>query len=285
MIDQPDLEYATEYRQLLDLFYQMFVSLHGVQTDGRLADCVGVAKKLFLHASTVFYLCYGIKVPLKDENKTVQTIDISSMAVIVRSALETCLTLYDVFFLPKNDDEFEFEHALWTLKGIIIREDYPIQDKSLQNDYKKAQQDIAELRERLRKTVVFNHLKKGEQDNVLKGKWKKAFFMKATAAGFDEGFIKKVYAYYSGYTHADGLSCIQIMTTSAQDKIKFVKLHMTTMMVVLSKAIIGCGQKFPETMSVCARNSEAYSYAKILAQAGSTDVIKSSYPDDELPKD
>jgi len=76
-------------------------------------------------------------------------------------------------------------------------------------------------------------------------------------------FIKKVYSYYSGYAHSDGLSGAQIVTANKrEDQINMVELHMSIVMILLSKMIINYSDLFPEAKMACDKKSETFLVAK-----------------------
>jgi len=73
-----------------------------------------------------------------------------------------------------------------------------------------------------------------------------------------------MYAYYSGFVHADGLSASQIMAAqNKQDQVEHIEIHMRVIMLVLSKMIIEYARKFPEAKKVCDKDPEAYFSAEI----------------------
>jgi hypothetical protein len=258
-----------QYLQLLDLAYQVAQSLkRKPASDSRWPDCQQLATKLGFHAATVYALRQGTRAPLPSSASGANFFDFASVAVITRAALETYLTLFEVFFEPTTDDEFEFSHALWQLSGFIVRENYVPSDPALQSKFANAQQEIQDLRNRLQKTAKFATMTPGEQKEVLKGKRKRDWTSVVNAAGFGQQTIWRIYAYYSGYVHADGLSCVQIVTANtADEQIEHIEFHMVTMMVVMSKMIVEYARKFPEAKEVCDKNSDTFYLADVMAQA------------------
>jgi hypothetical protein len=259
-----------QFLQLLDLAYQTIQSLAGKSsTDPRLPDCQQLADKLFFHAATIYWLRQGTKAPGPHfPNGEVWFYDFASTAVLTRAALETYLTLFEVFFEPATDDEFEFSHALWQLSGFVIRENFAISDPAFRQQVADSQKQIQEMRTRLQRTKKFNALKPGEQKNVLEGKRKRDWTNLARAAGFGEQTIRQMYAYYSGYVHADGLSGVQIVgAQSAKDQTAYIEIHMTTLMIVLSKLVIQYAAKFPEAKAVCDNNPSVFYRVQVLSGA------------------
>jgi hypothetical protein len=268
MSTQPTFD-INQYLKLLDLTYQVTQSLKGKpSSDPRWFDCQQLAAKLFFHAATVYDLRFGTKVPLLSSMNGADFYDFASVAVITRAALETYLTLFEVFFEPATDDEFEFSHALWKLSGFVVRENYIPADPELQSQFTNAQQEIQDMRNRLQKTAKFASMACHQQKEVLKGKRKRARKSVANAAGFGQQTIEGMYAYYSGYVHADGLSGAQIeIAKTAHEQIEHIEFHMKTVMVVMSKMIVGYAKKFPEAKAACNTNMDTFYIAETLAQA------------------
>jgi hypothetical protein len=269
MYTQPKYD-INEYIQLLDLTYQVIQSLQGKPSpDSRWPDCQHLATKLFFHAATVYRLRQGTIVPLLSSSGT-NFFDFASVTVITRAILETYLTLFEVFFKPTSDDEFEFRHAIWKLSGFIIRENYVPHDPGLQSQFASAQKEIQDLKVRIQKTAFYASMRAREQKEALKGKRKRDWPSVAKSAGFGEQTLRRMYAYYSGYVHADGLSGSQIVTArTAQEQIYYIEINIRTIMIVLSKLIIEYARKFTEAKIVCDKNPETYHLALILAEAES----------------
>ncbi len=261
-----------QYLQLLDLTYEVAQSLRGKPSpDNRWPDCQQLAAKLFFHAATVFWLREaGTKAPVPRSINGCSFHDFPSVAVLTRACLETYLTLFEVFFEPVTEDEFEFRHALWLLSGFVVRENYVSLDPTLQSQFANAQTEINEMRTRLQNTNRYKSLKPSEQRKVSKGEAIRSWRTVAKSAGFGEKAILRMYAYYSGYVHADGLSGTQIATArSAQEQIDHIEIHMRTIMIVLSKTILDYAKRFPEARAVCDKNPDVYYRAEIWSGAAS----------------
>jgi hypothetical protein len=255
------------YPDILDLSFDVIEALKGKKvTDSRFPDCQQLATKLFFHGATIYYLRDGTKTPSPYSIGGTNFIDFASAAVIVRAALETYLVLYDVYFGPTSDDEFEFEHATWKLAGFVIRENYKPSDPTFKNNYKTSQEQIHEIRERIKKTARFQSLKPNQQKSVLQGKRIKNRKRTGESAGFGEKVLTLLYKYYSGYVHADGLSASQIMASETrEEQIKMFKFHMLFMMILLSKLIVEYAKRFPESAQACQNKLEVFTHAKVYA--------------------
>ena len=194
--------------------------------------------------------------------------DFASSAVLTRTTLETYITLAEVFFDPTNDDELEFNHALWQLSGFILRENLFESDRAPESLVESSVTLLEQLRERLRNTEIFNVLTPGQQREVLRGVRKRDWSQAASAAGFGERQLRLMYQYTSSYVHSDGLSGAQLKSVqTAQEQIEFIEGHMFIVVTVLAKMILQYAEFFPESLDVCNNNSEAFSTAKMISEA------------------
>jgi hypothetical protein len=271
MTNNSKLEFTSNYLPLLDLAFDVAQSIKGKKTtDHIMPDCQQLALKLYMHAATIYHLRQGTKAPVpKSVEEGTNFFDFSSAAVLTRAAIETYLTLFEVFFEPVSADEREFRYLLWILSGVIIREKYDPNDPSLSEQVLESKKLIANLRKRLQATKRFSTLSSRQQNDVLKGKrmtrnWEDV----AKAANFNKEFIRRIYAYYSGYTHSDGLSGIQIVTAKTRDQqIQMFELHMAIVMILLSKMIINYYDLFPESKKACIAKLETFLFAREIINA------------------
>jgi len=241
------------YLRLLDLCYEVAQSLKGTKsTVPHLPDCQQLAGKLFMHAASIWWLAQGTRAPAPESVGGADFYDFPSVAVLTRVALETYLTLFEVFLEPETRDEFEFNHALWQLSGFVLREGFVPSDPSLGEWAARSEGEIEEMRSRLSTTQKYASLSSREKKAVLRGKRRREWPAVARAAGFGEETIRRMYAYYSGYVHADGLAGAQIMQASTrQEQSRFIEGHMHLVMSILAKMILGYEAKFPEARRIC----------------------------------
>lgn len=252
-----------EYLEILELTFEVVESINGkVSPDGRKPDSQYLALKLYTHAATAYWLYTGTKSTVPASTGGSAFIDFSSIAVLTRSALETYLSFFEVFIAPKTDDEFEFNYCLWHLSGQVIRENLIPIDPALHEDYKIVQEDIKALRDRLMATAVFQNLKPKEQKDVLRGKRKRDWLLVAKSAGFDHQFIRRIYAYYSGFVHADGFTAGQLMSAQTRDDQLFhAQIHLVTLMIILAKFVLDYGNLFEEVRAIFPKFNSAFERA------------------------
>jgi hypothetical protein len=244
-----------EYLSILELAFEVAQALSGKVMDNRRADVESLALKLYAHGCTVYWLYQGTKVPVPVSTGGSSFVDFSSMAVITRSALETYLTFFEVFVQPTSEDEFEYNYCLWYLAGNAFLEDVGTVDPSLQAEHDVATREIAALRDRLKATAKFASLTSGQQRNVLEGKRQRQWDVVAKTAGFGFEFLRRrIYPYYSDFVHAGGLTAGQLLSAQGkEDQLFHAKIHLVTMMILLSKFILNYEDLFTEARTVIAR--------------------------------
>ena len=238
-----------EYLQLLDLLYQVAQSLEGKSyPDKRLHDCNRLALKIFSHAATVYWLKQGTKAPIPEPDGA-DFFDMASVAVITRSALDTYLTMYELFFEHITDDEKEFRYALWILSGFVIRDDIVPSDPTL-----------IVMRERIKNTATYASITKKQQRQVLeKGKRVvRDIRERAKVAGFGPKTIQQLNQYLSSYVHSDGLSAVQIMEADTSEKQKgYIENCMNIIKMIMSKMILEYKNLFPSAEAWCLAKPKA----------------------------
>lgn len=263
---------TSHYPSYLSLMYQVVQSISGKPSiDPRWPDCQELAAKLFFHASTIHWLRQGTRAPLPGTNAQASFFDLTSVSVLARACLDTFLTLFHVFFSPASEDEFEFRYVLWKLAGEVVREGPAPSDASLQESHDLAQQDIADLRARIKATALYKSLTAKQQRAVLAGARSVNWSRTAEEAGFGKQMIRQIRAFYSGHVHADGLSASQVLGAETRDaQIEHIEIDMTTVMIVLAKFICLYADKFPEARAVCLSNADNYERCIMLAGAASS---------------
>jgi len=265
---QPSSE-RESYLRLLDLCYEVAQSLRATQASmPHMPDCQQLALKLFMHAASIHWLAQGTHAPVPESVVGgAYFYDFPSVAVLTRVALDTYLTLFEVFFEPETRDEFEFNHALWQLSGFVVREGVVPSDPGLRDWVAGSEREIEEMRSRLCATQKYASLSSGEKKAVLRGRRGRDWSAVARAAGFAEQTIRRMYAYYSGYVHADGLAGAQIMQAATrEEQSRFIEGDMRLVMSMLAKTILGYEAKFQEARRICEGRPADHTLAQVWSE-------------------
>lgn len=258
-----------EYLRILDLTYEVAQALQGkiAETPG-LPNCQQLVKKLFFHAASIYWLRRGTQSPVPYSTQGESFCDFASIAVLTRAVFDTYLALFSVFLEPTTQDEFEFRHTLWQLSGFVVREGIVPSDPTLGPRYAEAQREVQDLRRRIERTARYKSLTPRQQKDVLNGRTLRGWRDVARAAGFGEQTIQKIYAYYSSYVHADGLSGTQIASArTRREQEGLTDPSMNLVISILSKVIVGYAQKFTEASIVCSKNPDVFQLAQVYSGA------------------
>jgi hypothetical protein len=204
---------------------------------------------------TIQHLKKGSDVTLWDHPNVANVIDFASVMVITRSIFETYLNLFETCIEPTSEDEFKYRHAVYELRGFLIRESPLLVDPDLEMSMIVEQklEEVETIRERVRETAFFQKLNSDQQKNTLEGKLypKRKFVEIAKAAGFGEQFIEKLYRYLSGYVHGDSLSIAQIADATNEQKRSYIDTNLQRVMIIISKVILDYANLFPQAKAVC----------------------------------
>jgi hypothetical protein len=197
----------------------------------------GLGQKIIHHCLSVRHLFKGYQL-VTDAHVYGATVDFASIAILVRAALETYLTLHHVFVASKDPEELRFRFLCWHLGGYLDRADFEPQNQAQISLKESEAQAIAELRANIQLCPSFLALNSKLQKLVLKGNWRidKVWADLAAEAGFQEAFFRQQYKFLCGYAHSSRLSIIQIQQRGdvAQQK-ALAKASVGVAMVVLAK--------------------------------------------------
>jgi len=255
-----------DYRDILDLASLVCNELKGRTTSiPKMASCQRLAFKLIFHAATIYHLRNGTKI--QELTIPFDFFDQMSTMALTRVTLENYIRLYEIFFMPKNDDERIFIHSLWELSGFVIRE--CIDNKYVSEEIvEKGLQDIEEIRKELGQTSEYQSLSDKEKKQINKGKKPNRFGWKTVAenAGIASETFFNTYQLLNSYVHSDGLSGAQLIAADTSDKqIEYIDMCMSLVMGVLSKMIHNYAETFPPSRVVCDNNPELFNKAEIWA--------------------
>jgi hypothetical protein len=263
LIRLADIEY---YEKIPQLALEITETLHYSIKEPYRRDVLQLAIRLIGQSQTLLSLGSPTAplVPRLGNRKPI--VDVSSIAVIFRSILETYLTMHEVFFEPKNDNDFDFYHSRWILIGIhnakkrMSDEEYrvnaPESIEPLRIDATKRMQNTSQYQQMLLQKKN-NHDKTLDsllQRNKEPSEWQRI----AQSADISIAAYQHMYSGYSGYVHSDGLSSFQLHKLHEADfdfMAEFIP-YMATGLV--SKMITDFVAKYPEAEQLVNANKALY---------------------------
>lgn len=189
-------------------------------SDERVLDAEGLAVKCFFHAISCFYLYRTTNIP----ELGARFFDSSSMSVLARAAMESCLVFDYVFYSPKSEAERELRHLSWVLADLIERQELPTTLPDSKQKQARELRLIKSLKERIRKNTIFLGLSSSVQKALLEKKqWRWSSWTDiARDAGFSKLLAEHVYRLFCSYAHSGSISVLQVRQAKARDDQKFL---------------------------------------------------------------
>ncbi|MBF9223384.1 DUF5677 domain-containing protein [Hymenobacter ruricola] len=229
----------------------------------------GLGQKIISHTISVRHLYHGQQLIVGNNQYPVQ-IDFASLAILVRAALETYLTLNHVFISAKTLEEAKFNFLCWHLAGFLDRMGFEPKNQAQIELKESERKSISALTTEIQASLPFSTLSKKQQEAVLRGNWRvdKSWRQLAVNAGFDEGFFKQQYSFLCGYAHSSRLSVIQIQQSrNLVQQQEMADASVGVAMVVLAKFMYDYIQLIP-TLKAVQNNLSAFGMISIWKTIG-----------------
>lgn len=249
-----------EMEILMNFYVQVGNSIVGKKIEGHkgIKYAETIAKKTFLHITSAYSLMKGLRVKLID-NSYIEFIDHSSIAVLIRSALESYITFNHLFISPKDAIEKEFRFHCWDLYGFIERKNFKAESEDSVRRKMQEQEQIKETINLIRTFDSYKKLSPKEQARIEKGHWKlnNKWPDLAENAGFDKALFVDTYSYLCSYAHTGRLSALQIMQTQTKEEQSvLIESLLGYALMILSKFICDYVFLIPETRLAFEANKE-----------------------------
>jgi hypothetical protein len=264
----------SEYLMILKLFGDVVNSQQGSSpSDERLLYAQALALKFFEHACAIQSLSNGVDTnPIIQKDGTL--LGYSSMEVLERSLFECLLTFFYIYIDPPDGDTFEFRYCVWHLRGLIVRErffvDFPPTDKGSEQDQLEFLNNefdyIDELRDRIKKTNFFLGIRKEKKRKLVlkEGKWQFPIWIDLSKqAGISPRFSQILYLLLSDQSHSGGLSAIQMLDLSINERNDRMEGTLSLGKLLISKMMTQYLDLFPNTVRVFEANQEVARLVKV----------------------
>jgi len=181
---------------------------------------------------------------INSQNPNSALIDISSTFVIVRSIIENFLTIFYLYILPENEDEFEFFHQLYSGASMMRRQDLKknYNDNDEQPSQRKLEEEklILDLVVKLKESPFYKSLNKHKRKNIES---MSSTNMKAMIYNWNELIIKSdlrnelfknTWRLASSYAHSEELALVQLKDYYSSEKGKFAQINFLSSMINLN---------------------------------------------------
>lgn len=233
-------------------------------------DVLQLAIRLIGQSQTLYHLgSPSVSVVPRLGNREL-VVDISSISSIFRTIIDTFLTMHEVFFEPKDENDFEFFHARWMLIGLHnIKKHTP---DYIYNVF--APQEVEPLRlsatNRIRNTTQYQTMLEKKKNNHNKtmdalinrnrddNEWKRI----AQSANIDVSAYQKMYSGYSGYVHSDGYTSYKLSQLDAADFDNHVEILLFLVARIVSKMICDFTHRYKEADEIAKSYKRVYPIIK-----------------------
>jgi hypothetical protein len=268
------MEKEREYLSILDLLFRVVQANDGVeQRNEKLLEAEGLARKLFFHSASAFYLARGTTI--NDFPSTqVSFFDPASIDVLARAIVESFLTFHYIFGSNISDEERDFRFYSWQLGGLKERQKPLSNIQILEQEAKKRlatdQKCIERYEQILKNNKVFLNLKKEQQKNILKGHWRTQYWRDiALDAKLSQTHAEDFYKYLCGYAHSSSLSILQLSQANTREtQLALFAGTMGVIKIAMSNFIFEYCKLFPKSVLELNKNAKAKMAAEDWVRVG-----------------
>ncbi|MFZ4288023.1 DUF5677 domain-containing protein [Variovorax sp. HJSM1_2] len=232
-------ELDPDYAVLLDYLFEL-VKARGRSSVPRNQryknDAQLIAIKLCNHLHSIRLLSEGARYLFDDGSETA-IVDCSSVAVLVRGALETYL-MFHYLFGSADEEVNRFRHACWGCCGLMTRQSYAANTKKTREQVEREKPELDAVRAVIKTHPEFQKYSAKQQAQLLQGNWdvkkeETSFLALAKSAGMDEKYFRDIYQYLSGFAHSSYEAVKQIQVAlpdvNLQRRISHTVMEIATM--------------------------------------------------------
>jgi hypothetical protein len=254
------------YESILQVALEITEKLDSTITMPYRRDVLQLAIRLIAQSQTLYYLgspSVSLAPRLGGRNPIV---DISSIASIFRTIIETYLTMHEVFFEPKDDNDFDFFHSRWMLIGI-----HNVRKHTPADVYKVfAPETVEPLRvdaaKRMKNTTQYQAMLSRKKNNPRKtmealihrnrepAEWQRI----AQSANISAADYQKMYSAFSGYIHSDGYTSFKLHQQDAAECDSIVEFLLYLVTGIVSKMICDFTERYEDADHIAKTNNFLY---------------------------
>lgn len=176
------------------------------------AQVLGV--KIFRHIATAQQISTGIGFEF-GAGQVFSHIDHSSVAVIVRAAIESYLA-FNYIFVNQEEDLFIYRHKLWLRSRLIDRSKILANTPESKKVLLQEAESIKQFYNEITSSLYYQKGNRDERKEIDKGNWKPKGGWHAITYKTDihQRYFSDIYNHLSGPSHASFISALQIRHAS-----------------------------------------------------------------------
>ncbi|HHA1729274.1 TPA: DUF5677 domain-containing protein [Enterobacter hormaechei subsp. xiangfangensis] len=220
-------------------------------------DAQVLSVKIFRHIATAQQISAGIDFEF-DEGRTFSHIDHSSVAVVVRAAIESYLA-FNYIFVNQDESLSIYRHKLWCRAGLIDRS--KLLPNTLESKYILSR-EIESINELYNDIIGNPHYQKSNRDEkkeIEKGNWKPkgSWHAITNKTEIHQRYFSDIYNHLSGHSHASFISAIQIRDAcSIEQQAMLAGGARQILCMIISHFLFSYVKLFPEAKTVMVSNPE-----------------------------
>lgn len=220
-------------------------------------DAQVLSVKIFRHIATAQQISAGIDFEF-GEGLISSHIDHSSVAVVVRAAIESYLA-FNYIFVNQDESLSIYRYKLWSRAGLIDRSKLLANTSESKNVLSREAESIKELYNDIARDSHYQKNNREEKKEIDKGNWKPKGGWHAITNKTDihQRYFSDIYNHLSGHSHASFISALQIRDARSIEKQAMLAGGMRQILcMVISHFIFSYVKLFPTAKAVMASNPE-----------------------------
>lgn len=267
LIRMADVKY---YKDILQVALEITEKFYITITTPYRRDVLQLAIRLIGQSQTLYHLGSPSVSLVPRLGRSKPTVDISSIASIFRTIIETYLTMHEVFFEPKDDNDFEFFHSRWMLIGIhnirkhtpadVYQVFAPESVEPLSVDATKRMKNTTQYQTMLSQKK--NNHKKAMEALIHRNREPAEWQRIAQSANISASDYQQMYSAFSGYIHSDGYTSFKLNQQDAADFDLIVEILLYLVTGIVSKMICDFAERYEEADQIAKVNKSLYQSIK-----------------------
>lgn len=222
-------------------------------------DAQVIATKIFWHLASARNLSNGETFDFEDARPFAH-VDHSSVAIIMRAAVEAYLTFH-YLFINENEGISIYRYKLWKLGGLVDRSRFFANTPELIKKITEEGKAIAELRAEIQSNEYYD-AKYGK--NLLQGKWRQdlGWTNLAVLAGFHEIYFRDIYNHLCGHAHASYISALQTRDAENLESQQMLAGSIRQMgCLLMAHFAFAYTKLFPDSEKILCKNKDVFAIA------------------------
>lgn len=225
-------------------------------------DAQVLAVKIFRHIASAQQISTGMLFDF-GEQKRFTHIDHSTVAIVVRAALEAYLALKYIF--TNSDESLSiYRHRLWVRSGLMDRSKMLANTEASREVLSREAEHIISLTEQIRSSPFYLASNRDTRRKIDKGDWKPegGWYSIIQETEIHPRYFNDIYNHHSGHSHASFISAIQIRdadTIEAQNML--ASAYRQTLCLVAAHLLFTYIQVFPGAELVLKGDQELFDIA------------------------